>query len=178
MGQRRLGGQLGKPEYGDWRRDRATRGLASVLYSNSDSQLGNNKEASVAKIAMIGAGSVVFAKRLLATDMLSWPDAAEQQITLMDIHRRLDLSTRRGTRLVPQEKLPARIEATLDRRQALAGADYVIVIIQVGGLGCTSPTWRSRAATASTRRSATASGPGALPGLRTSPSSRHLPRYG
>ena len=104
------------------------------------------------KIAMIGAGSVVFAKRLL-TDLLSWPALQESEIALMDIHQgRLDLIHALGTRLVQQERLPARIGKTTDRREALDGADYVICSIQVGGLERTRRTWRSPGATGSTRR--------------------------
>jgi alpha-galactosidase len=86
------------------------------------------------KIAMIGAGSVVFARRLM-TDLLSWPALQESEIALMDIHQgRLDLIQALGTRLVQQEHLPARISKTTDRREALDGADYVVCSIQVGGL--------------------------------------------
>jgi alpha-galactosidase len=86
------------------------------------------------KIAMIGAGSVVFARRLM-TDLLSWPALQESEIALMDIHQgRLDLIQALGTRLVQQERIPARISKTTDRREALDGADYVICSIQVGGL--------------------------------------------
>lgn len=86
------------------------------------------------KIAMIGAGSVVFAKRLL-TDILSWPSLQHSDVALMDIHQgRLDLIHAYGERLVQQEGLGARIGKTTDRREALDGADYVISMIQVGGL--------------------------------------------
>jgi alpha-galactosidase len=91
------------------------------------------------KIAMIGAGSVVFAKRLM-TDILSWPALQGGEIALMDIHQgRLDMIHALGTRLVAQERLPARIGKTLDRREALDGADYVISMIQVGGLEMYAP---------------------------------------
>ncbi|HET7767693.1 MAG TPA: alpha-glucosidase/alpha-galactosidase [Chloroflexota bacterium] len=86
------------------------------------------------KVAMIGAGSVVFAKRLM-TDILSWPSLQNAEIALMDIHQgRLDMIHALGTRLVKQEKLGAKITKTTDRRVALEGADYVISMIQVGGL--------------------------------------------
>ena len=86
------------------------------------------------KIAMIGAGSVVFAKRLLV-DLLSWPALQGSEIVLMDIHQgRLDMIHALGARLVAQEHLPATIRKTTDRREALDGADYVICSIQVGGL--------------------------------------------
>jgi len=91
------------------------------------------------KIAMIGAGSVVFAKRLLV-DLLSWPALRDSEIALMDIHQgRLDLIHALGTRLVQQEGLGARITRTTDRRAALDGADYVICSIQVGGLEMYEP---------------------------------------
>src|SRR5438128_8500973 len=78
------------------------------------------------KVAMIGAGSVVFAKRLM-TDLLSWPSLQHAEIALMDIHQgRLDMIHALGTRLVQQERLPATVTKTTDRRQALDGADYVI----------------------------------------------------
>ncbi|MGQ9553871.1 MAG: alpha-glucosidase/alpha-galactosidase [Anaerolineae bacterium] len=88
----------------------------------------------MAKIAMIGAGSVVFARRLLA-DMLSYPQLAESTVFLMDIDQsRLQLIASLAEKMVAQEGLPTRIEATTDRQEALDGANYVITMIQVGGL--------------------------------------------
>ncbi|MEF2071287.1 alpha-glucosidase/alpha-galactosidase [Consotaella aegiceratis] len=85
------------------------------------------------KIAMIGAGSTVFMKNLLG-DMLQEPLLANTTVALMDIdEHRLETS-----KLVAQkvaEAVGARpiIEATTDRRQALDGADYVVLMIQVAG---------------------------------------------
>ena len=91
------------------------------------------------KVAMIGAGSVVFASRL-ATDILSWPALQDSTIALMDIDQgRLDTATGFVRQLVAQEKLPTRVVSTLDRREALDGADYVVVMIQVGGLEMYEP---------------------------------------
>jgi alpha-galactosidase len=91
------------------------------------------------KIAIIGAGSVVFAQRL-TTDILSWPELQDSTIALMDINpERLDLISALAHRLVHEQNLPARIEATTDRRAALAGADYVVVTIQVGGVPAVRP---------------------------------------
>lgn len=88
---------------------------------------------------MIGAGSVVFAKRLM-TDILSWPALQNAEIALMDIHQgRLDMIHALGNRLVKQEKIGAKITKTTDRRVALDGADYVISSIQVGGLEMYEP---------------------------------------
>jgi len=86
------------------------------------------------KVALIGAGSVVFAKTLVS-DILSFPELRDAEIRLMDIDpERLDLTHRFARKLAGTHRLPARIEAFADRRRALDGADYVIVMIQVGGL--------------------------------------------
>jgi alpha-galactosidase len=85
------------------------------------------------KITFIGAGSTVFAKNLLG-DILSYPELAESTITLMDI----DPERLRTTRVVAERTAQAlgahpKIEATLDRRLALDGADYAISMFQIGG---------------------------------------------
>ncbi|MEM2457219.1 MAG: alpha-glucosidase/alpha-galactosidase [Candidatus Bathyarchaeia archaeon] len=86
------------------------------------------------KIAIIGAGSHVFSRRLI-TDLLSYPELRESTIALMDIDRdRLDLITAFTKRLIEQRDFKTRVESTTDRRVALDGADYVIVSIRVGGL--------------------------------------------
>ncbi len=91
------------------------------------------------KLAIIGAGSVVFAQRL-TTDILSWPELQDSTIALMDINpERLDLIGALANRLIVEQNLPARIETTTDRRAALDGADYVIVTIQVGGIAAVRP---------------------------------------
>jgi alpha-galactosidase len=91
------------------------------------------------KIAIIGAGSVVFAQRL-TTDILSWSELQDATITLMDLNEeRLALISSLVDRLVREQRLPARIERTTDRRTALEGADYVIVAIQIGGVAAVRP---------------------------------------
>jgi alpha-galactosidase len=91
------------------------------------------------KIAMIGAGSVVFAQRL-TTDILSWPALQDATIALMDLDAaRLELIGALAGRLVREQRLPARITTTTDRRAALDGAGVVIVMIQVGGVAAVRP---------------------------------------
>src|SRR5689334_20147286 len=86
------------------------------------------------KIAMIGAGSVGFTRRLMY-DILSVPELADTQFTLMDLSRRnLDMIYQLSERDVRASKLPATVEATMDRRAAIAEADYVISTIRQGGL--------------------------------------------
>lgn len=86
----------------------------------------------MAKIAMIGAGSG-FGLRL-STDIMSYPELREGTIALMDISQEnLDRATGYTKKVVELHKVPTQIESTTDRREALDGADYVIVAISVGG---------------------------------------------
>jgi alpha-galactosidase len=86
----------------------------------------------MAKITIIGAGSVVFAKRLI-TDILSYPELAETTFSLTDINEdRLRTAEKMARKLVEQNVGKAKVEATLNRREALSGANYVINLIQVG----------------------------------------------
>ena len=87
----------------------------------------------MSKITLIGAGSTVFAKNLLG-DILSFPELAESTISLHDI----DLERLSTSEIVAEkvaESLGANpiIEATMDRRAALDGADYAIAMFQIGG---------------------------------------------
>ncbi len=86
------------------------------------------------KVAIIGAGSIVFAKTLL-NDMLATPALQDGEFVLMS---RTEPKLRRmeafAQRMVKENGLPAKIRATLDRREAIKGADYVICMIQVGGV--------------------------------------------
>ena len=87
----------------------------------------------MAKITFIGAGSVVFASRLLS-DIFGHSELAESAISLMDINpERLDLITKLA-RLMAKYAPKVKIESTLNRRESLKDADYVIIMIQVGGL--------------------------------------------
>jgi alpha-galactosidase len=86
------------------------------------------------KIAMIGAGSQIFAKTL-AMDIFATPALRGSEISLMSrTQPKLDRMEAFLQRVVADNDLPATISSTLDRREALAGADYVICMIQVGGL--------------------------------------------
>jgi alpha-galactosidase len=87
----------------------------------------------MAKIVLIGAGSHVFARRLI-TDILSYPELRDSTITLMDINKEsLDLPTAFAKKLVEQNGFKTKIESTTNRREALEDADYVVVTIRVGG---------------------------------------------
>jgi alpha-galactosidase len=85
------------------------------------------------RIVFIGAGSVVFTRNL-TRDILTFPELADCEIVLMDIDAdRLSRAERLVSRMAETAKAAVRVIATTDRRQALRGADYVVVTIQVGG---------------------------------------------
>jgi alpha-galactosidase len=87
----------------------------------------------MAKITFIGAGSTVFTKNLLG-DMLSIPELAESTIALHDIDaERLRTSEIVAHKVARSFGARPTIEATTDRRAALANADYVLCMLQVGG---------------------------------------------
>jgi alpha-galactosidase len=86
------------------------------------------------KIALIGAGSAVFTRNLV-NDILTFPSLEGSTISLMDINAgRLRLAHDLTRAIIGARGASARVEATLDRAEAIRGADYVVVTIQVGGL--------------------------------------------
>jgi alpha-galactosidase len=88
----------------------------------------------MAKIAMIGAGSLVFCKTLME-DFLGTPALAGSEYRLMALtHKRLDKMKSFVERMIRDNGAKATVTATTDRREALRGADYVVVMIQVGGV--------------------------------------------
>jgi alpha-galactosidase len=97
--------------------------------------LGNAEGDGVGlKIAIIGAGSIGFTRKLFA-DIVAVPELREAEFALTDISEH-NLSAIRQLieRTVASNNLPTRITATTDRRKALEGANYVISCVRVGGL--------------------------------------------
>jgi len=81
------------------------------------------------KITFIGAGSLGFT-RSLVRDILTFPALADATLSLMDIDpERLEFAQTAVQRIVAAGNYPAKVEATLDRRQALDGADAVLCTI-------------------------------------------------
>lgn len=84
------------------------------------------------KIAFIGAGSFGFTRKLV-NDLLTFPAFQDATIALMDINaERLDYIKRAVDRIVAEGKYPAKVLATLDRKEALMGADGVVTTILHG----------------------------------------------
>jgi len=87
----------------------------------------------MAKIAFIGAGSTVFARNLLQ-DLFTFPELHGSTVSLMDIDPgRLADTEAVARKLAKDAGASPAIEATTDLRRALAGADYAVNMIQVGG---------------------------------------------
>lgn len=87
----------------------------------------------MAKITFIGGGSAKFVAELVK-DIFTYPALAGSTICLMDIDpERLAFARRAVERLIAEFAVPARVESTLDQRAAVAGADYVVVTVMVGG---------------------------------------------
>ncbi|MCB0049391.1 MAG: alpha-glucosidase/alpha-galactosidase, partial [Caldilinea sp.] len=85
------------------------------------------------KISFLGAGSTVFAKNLMG-DILSYPELQDATISLFDIDpARLRTSEIVAHKIAEFFGISPRIEATLDRRESLTGADFAISMFQVGG---------------------------------------------
>ena len=107
------------------------------------------------RITFIGAGSVEFTRNLLG-DILTFPELADAEIVLHDISAER-LATAEAMARWTNEAVGgrARVEAHVDRRRALDGADFAINTIEVGGIAATRRISTSPAGTGCARRSPT-----------------------
>ena len=86
-----------------------------------------------AKIAFIGAGSVVFTRNLLG-DILWFPELHDVEIALHDIDADRLSTAEAIARLTAEDRgASPKITAHLDRREAIDGADFVLNMVQIGG---------------------------------------------
>ncbi len=86
------------------------------------------------KITFIGAGSLVFTRRL-CSDILMTPALQDCTISLMDIDpTRLKQAQAIVQSIVDHRGVKAKVEARTDRRAAVTDADFVITTFQAGGL--------------------------------------------
>jgi alpha-galactosidase len=90
------------------------------------------------KIAFIGAGSLGFTSGLVR-DILTFPLLEDATFSLMDIHAgRLEWAKKGVEKLIATGNRPAKVEATLDRAEALKDADVVLTTILAGS----TEVWR------------------------------------
>jgi alpha-galactosidase len=89
------------------------------------------------RIVLVGAGSVEFTRNLLG-DFLAYPELRDATLVLHDIDPdRLRTARRMAEWTAGRLSAEPRIEAHLERREALQGADFVVNTIQVGGAAAT-----------------------------------------
>ena len=86
------------------------------------------------KVTVIGAGSLGFTRELMS-DMLAVPELQDATLSFMDIDRgNLSRVTKLIERDIKHNKVGATITATMNRREALEGADYVYNLTRIGRL--------------------------------------------
>src|SRR3954470_3506378 len=85
------------------------------------------------KVSIIGGGRSGFLPGLLRR-LIQSGALRDSTVTLMDIDEgRLGVMQELGDRLVAGERGPLTVRSTLDQRESLEGADFVIAAISVGG---------------------------------------------
>lgn len=122
------------------------------------------------KIAMIGAGSIVFCKTLMS-DIMATPALAGAEFALMSrTEPKLRAMEAFGQRMIRDNGLPGKVWATLDRQEAIRDADFVVVMVQVGGVDAFDLDYRIPLKYGVDQCIADSLGPGGLfRGLRTIP---------
>ncbi|MEM8692114.1 MAG: alpha-glucosidase/alpha-galactosidase [Pseudomonadota bacterium] len=85
------------------------------------------------KITFIGAGSTIFMKNIIG-DALHFEALRDATFSLMDIDaQRLGESELFVRKMIDKMQTGARVEKTTNQRQAVEGADFVVVAFQIGG---------------------------------------------
>ncbi len=88
----------------------------------------------MATVVFLGAGSVVFSRQLTA-DLLSFDDLPSLRLVLHDVDpERLRVAAATAEHVAGRFGKRLDVVATLDRREALSGADFVINMVQGGGI--------------------------------------------
>jgi alpha-galactosidase len=83
-------------------------------------------------ITVIGAASTTFGPKVLR-DILNHPEVAGCTCRFVDTNEeRLEIYTRLARRVSAALPTPVTVESTADRREALAGSDYVILSVDTG----------------------------------------------
>ncbi len=85
------------------------------------------------KMVILGAGSAMFTQGLVA-DLILNPLGFDWELALVDIDEPvLDAITTLSNKMVMEKGANIKISKSVDRRQVLPGADYVVATIGVGG---------------------------------------------
>jgi alpha-galactosidase len=120
---------------------REGQGMRGEQVKTTDEEQPTPYQSHPIKVALLGAGSTVFARQLM-TDLLCTPGLDRGTFALVDIDgERLELAQHIGQKLVEHSGRDWNVEATTDRNQVLPGCDYVISTIEVGGLRNVQPDY-------------------------------------
>lgn len=88
----------------------------------------------MSKIAIIGAGSMVFSTTLL-NDILQTPGLEDTTVALMGpTSSKLEKVEDYTNKIIKKNNLSIQIFSTTDRREAIKDADFVIATFQIGGM--------------------------------------------
>jgi alpha-galactosidase len=88
----------------------------------------------MAKVAIVGAGSIVFCKTLVL-DILATKGLEDTEFVLMAPSKKRTPQVESFiNRVIKDNHLSARVSLTTDQKEALQGANYVIATFQVGGI--------------------------------------------
>ena len=88
----------------------------------------------MSKIAIIGAGSMVFSTTLL-NDILQTPGLEDATVALMGpTMSKLEKVENYTNKIIKKNNLSLQIFSTTDRKEAIKDADFVIVTFQIGGM--------------------------------------------
>jgi alpha-galactosidase len=86
------------------------------------------------RIAIIGAGSIVFCKTLML-DIMATKDLEETEFVLMAPSTTKTSQVKAfADKVIAKNGLKSKVTVTTDRREALIGANYVICSFQIGGV--------------------------------------------
>lgn len=86
----------------------------------------------MAKVVLIGAGSAQFGYGTLG-EIFASETLRDCELTLLDINAEaLARVQQTGQQFIEQHRIPCRLSATTDRAEALRGADFVVISIEVG----------------------------------------------
>ena len=85
------------------------------------------------KLTFIGAGSTIFLKNIIG-DILEFPTLSDFHFTLMDIDKkRLQETQKVVQNLIKRNNNKATVSMSSNQKEALKGADFVVVAFQIGG---------------------------------------------
>lgn len=106
------------------------------MYNKVDLQSDSDVKGNciMRKIAIIGAGSVIFCKTLIL-DILATPALKDTEFALMAPSTRKTSQVKEFIdKIIEKENLPAKVSITTSREEALTGVSFVILCFKIGGM--------------------------------------------